>query len=94
MIRPWTNEDYEHAARLILQWRAEACRMWVDAENSIQRVKQVRISVPALTTVPADSAMLANEISPVEKNNNRQYFLRCAVPFGELRSLPSPFPSM
>jgi len=42
MSRPWTDEDYEHAARLIEQWRAEAHRMWVNAENSIFRVKRLQ----------------------------------------------------
>jgi hypothetical protein len=42
MGQPWTGEDYEHTARKIERWIAEANRMWASAHNSIQRVKEIQ----------------------------------------------------
>jgi hypothetical protein len=42
MARRWTEEDYEHTTRQIEDWRAEAHRMWVDADNTIREMEWLR----------------------------------------------------
>jgi hypothetical protein len=42
MGRRWTEEDYDRTTRQIEEWIAAAHRMWLDAYETILRVRRIQ----------------------------------------------------